>query len=85
MRSSPSSWQSAFRGYATNPIVGIISCGDILTASGAVTGTVIEGPRTAPSGRARRCPCVFERPSVCTRSWRRFEDRTCARSEMHMS
>ena len=61
------------------------SCGDILTASGAVTGTAIEGPRTAPSGRARRCPCVFEIPSVCTRSWHRFEDRTCARSEMHMS
>lgn len=61
------------------------SCGPILTASEAVTGTVIEGPRTAPSGRARRCPCVSERPSMWTRSWRRFEDRTCARSEMPMS
>ena len=63
----------------------LISCGPILTASGVVTGTVIEGPRTAPSGRARRCPCVSERPSMWTRSWRRFEDCTCARSEMPMS
>ena len=41
-------------------------------------------PNTAPSRRPRRCPCASERPSICTRSWRKFEDRTCARSEMPM-
>ena len=61
------------------------SCGVILTASEAVTGTAIDSPSTAPSRRARRCPCASERPSVCTRSWRRFEDFTCARSKMPMA
>ena len=61
------------------------SCADLRKRLRRFPERVIEGPRTAPSGRARRCPCVFERPSVCTRSWRRFEDRTRERSEMHMS